>query len=67
MWLIDHVSPQDETVFLSKPATGTLRQFSVPGALLATIKNGKLLIETSTGWTWEVVPETGARRRFLAA
>ena len=67
MWLIDHVSPEDETVFLSKAATGTLRQFSVPGALVATIKNGKLVIETSTGWTWEVEPETGARRRFLAA
>jgi hypothetical protein len=67
VWLIDHVSPQDETVFLSKPATGVLRQFSVPGALVASIQNGKLLIQTSTGWTWEVVPETGARRRFLAA
>ena len=67
MWLIDHVSTQDETVFLSKPATGTLRQFSVPGASVAAIKNGKLVIQTSTGWTWEVEPETGARRRFLAA
>lgn len=64
MWLIDRVSPQDETVFLTKAETGTQRQFSVPGALIATIENGKLLIQSSTGWMWEVEPETGARRRF---
>jgi hypothetical protein len=67
MWLIDYVSPQRQTVFLSNPATGMLRQISVPGALVATIENGKVLIQTSTGWTWEVEPETGARRRFFAA
>ena len=49
MWLIDRVSPQDETVFLTKAETGTQRQFSVPGAFVATIENGKLLIQTSTG------------------
>ena len=64
MWLIDRVSPQDETVFLTKAETGTQRQFSVPGALVATIENGKLLIQSSTGWMWEIEPETGARRRF---
>lgn len=66
MWLIDRVSPKDETVYLSKTETGTQRLFCVPGALVATIENGKLYIQTSKGWVWEVEPDTGARRRFLA-
>jgi len=64
MWRIEKVSPRDETVYLCKTDIGTQRKFSVPGALTATIENGQLLIQTSTGWVWEVDPETGTRRRF---
>jgi hypothetical protein len=64
MWRIEQVSPEDETVHLCKMDVGTQRKFSVPGALTATINNGQLFIQTSTGWVWKVDPETGTRRRF---
>ena len=64
MWRIEQISPEEETVYLCKTDIGTQRKFSVPGALTATIENGQLLIQTSTGWVWEVDPETGTRRRF---
>jgi hypothetical protein len=64
MWRIELVSPEDETVHLCKMDVGTQRKFSVPVALTATIRNGQLFIQTSTGWVWKVDPETGTRRRF---
>ena len=64
MWRIEQISPEEETVYLCKTDIGTQRKFSVPGALRATIENGQLLIQTSTGWVWKVDPETGTRRRF---
>jgi hypothetical protein len=64
MWRIEQVSPEDEMVHLCKMDVGTQRKFSVPGALTATINNGQLFIQTSTGWVWKVNPETGTRRRF---
>ena len=43
-WMIVHVSPPDETVFLTQAAPSTLRQFSVLGAVIAMIENLTLAI-----------------------
>jgi hypothetical protein len=51
-------------VFLVKPATGTHRRISVPGAIDALLHNGKLMIQASTGFLWEVDPDTGSRKRL---
>ena len=63
-WIIERVSSNEESVFLVKPATGTHRQISVPGAIGALLKNGKLVIQASTGFLWEVDPDTGSRKRI---
>lgn len=52
-------------MFLHKPTCGTVRQLSVPGAVDAFIKNGKVIIRAATGFFWEVDPDTGARRRIF--
>ena len=41
-----------------------LCQISVPGAIDALLQNGKLVIQASTGFLWEVDPDTGARKRI---
>lgn len=64
-WQIQKICPREESVFLLKPTCGTVRQLSVPGAVDAFIKNGKLIIRAATGFFWEVDPDTGARRRIF--
>ena len=63
-WIIERVSSNEESVFLVKPATGTHRRISVPGAIDALLQNGKLVIQASTGFLWEVDPDTGSRKRI---
>ncbi len=63
-WVIERICTREESVFLVKPATGTHRQISVPGAVGALLQNGKLLIQASTGFLWEVDPDTGSRKRL---
>jgi hypothetical protein len=64
MWRIERISKEDETVYLCKTELGTKRKFCVPGALTASLEDGLLCVQASTGWVWSIVPETGARRRF---
>ncbi len=63
-WVIERVCTSEESVFLVKPATGTHRRISVPGAIDALLHNGKLMIQASTGFLWEVDPDTGSRKRL---
>ena len=63
-WVIERVSRHEESVVLVKPATGTHRRISVPGAIDALLQNGKLVIQASTGFLWEVDPDTGSRKRI---
>ena len=63
-WIIERICARDESVFLVKPGSGTHRQISVPGAVDAFIQSGKLFIQSSTGWLWEVDPDSGSRKRF---
>ena len=62
-WIIQRICPREESVFLLKPACGSLRQISVPGAEEAWVEGEKLIIRAKTGYIWEVDPDTGARRR----
>jgi hypothetical protein len=64
-WIIQRISPREESIFLVKPDCGALRQISVPGAMDAWIKGDKLIIKARTGYCWEVEPDTGARRRIF--
>ena len=64
-WQIQKISPREESIFLLKPSCGTIRQFSVPGAVDAFIKNGKVIIRAKTGYFWEVDPDTGTRKRIF--
>ncbi|WP_162050158.1 hypothetical protein [Fluviibacter phosphoraccumulans] len=41
-----------------------IRQISLPGAESASIEDGNLIIRCTTGFSWLVNPETGARRRL---
>lgn len=62
-WIIDRVNSAEEAVYLRKPLLGTTRKFSVPGAVNACLERGRLLIWASTGYLWEVDPQSGHRRR----
>ncbi len=64
-WIIQKISPKEESVWLVKPACGALRHISVPGAEDAFFRNEKLIVKSSTGYYWEVDPESGARRRIF--
>lgn len=64
-WIIQRICPREESVFLLKPACGSLRQISVPGAEEAWVEGEKLIIRAKTGYIWEVDPDTGARRRVF--
>ena len=62
-WVVERISARDESVYLVKPLTGARRQISVPGATDALLRDGRLFITTSTGFLWEVDPDTGSRKR----
>ena len=64
-WIIQRICPKEESVFLVKPACGSLRHISVPGVEDAFFQNDKLIIRSKTGYFWEVDPETGARKRIF--
>ena len=64
-WEIFKICPREESVYVRKPSCGTVRHFSVPGAVDAFIKNRQLIIRAKTGYFWEVDPDSGARRRIL--
>jgi hypothetical protein len=61
-WMIERISVNEEAVYLRKPS-GVTRKISVPGALKASLENGRLLIWANTGYLWEVNPDTGHRKR----
>ncbi len=63
-WIIQRTCPRENSVYLLKQSSGVIRQISVPGAESASIEDGKLLIHCTTGFSWLVNPETGARRRL---
>lgn len=63
-WIIQRICPKEESVFLVKPACGTQRQISVPGAEEAYFRNDKLIIRCKTGFFWEVDPDSGSRKRI---
>ena len=63
-WIIQRISPNEESVWLVKPKCGALRHISVPGAQDAFFKNDKLIIKSKTGYFWEIDPETGSRKRL---
>ena len=54
-------------MFLQNQGSGVIRQISVPGAESAAFEGNDLVIHSRTGYSWLVNPETGARRRLLAA
>lgn len=62
-WQIQRVSPEEASVFLVNPETGTTRQISVPGTEDAWFEHGLLMIRASTGYLWEVEPNSGSRKR----
>jgi hypothetical protein len=62
-WIIERVSLQEESVYLKKPQHGIVRKISVPGAINACLDQGMLVIWASTGFVWEVEPQSGRRRR----
>lgn len=62
-WIIDHVNSQEEAVYLKKPLGGVVRKISVPGAVTACLDHGLLMIRASTGYIWEVDPDSGHRKR----
>jgi hypothetical protein len=64
-WQIQKICQREESVFLVKPTCGTVRQVSVPGAADAFMKNGKVIIRSTTGYFWEVDPDSGSRRRVF--
>lgn len=64
-WVIQRICPREESVYLSKTDSSTVRQISVPGAEEAWINGEKLIIRTKTGYFWEVDPESGARKRVF--
>ena len=64
-WIIQRISPKEESIFLLKPECGSVRQISVPGAEDAWIKGGKVIIRAKTGYFWEVEPDTGSRKRIF--
>lgn len=64
-WIIQRISPKEESIFLLKPECGSVRQISVPGAEDAWIKGGKVIIRAKTGYFWEVDPDTGSRKRIF--
>lgn len=64
-WSIEKISPEEDAVFLVNATTGIERKISVPGTQSASMNNnGRLYIKASTGFFWEVQPETGWRKRF---
>lgn len=63
-WIIQRTCPRENSVYLLKESSGVIRQISVPGAESASIEDGNLLIRCTTGFSWYVNPETGARRRL---
>ncbi len=63
-WQIERVSPVEESVFLVDTHTGIQRKISVPGTQDALMNNGKLFIKTRAGFFWEVLPDTGSRKRY---
>lgn len=63
-WIISSIRPEKESVYLVRPTTGTRRKFSVPGAVDAWMKDGLLHIAANTGYRWEIIPESGHRRRM---
>lgn len=64
-WVIQRVCPREESVYLSKVDSKSVRQISVPGAEEAWIKGDKLIIRAKTGYLWEVEPESGSRKRLF--
>lgn len=66
-WTIKRICPREESVFLQNQGSGVIRQISVPGAESAAFEGNDLVIHSRTGYSWLVNPETGARRRLMAA
>jgi len=64
-WIIDRVSAKEEAVYLRKPLVGVTRKISVPGAVNACLEKGRLMIWASTGYLWEVNPDSGHRKRHV--
>ena len=65
-WIIDRISSAEESVYLRKPLIGTTRKISVPGAVNARLEGNRLMILASTGYVWEVNPDSGHRKRHSA-
>jgi hypothetical protein len=65
-WIIERISTAEESVYLRKPLVGTTRKISVPGALNARLEGDRLIILASTGFVWEVNPDTGHRKRHAS-
>jgi len=63
-WVIERISPKDESVFLVKETTGVRRVISVPGLESAVLRENTLLIHSNKGFYWLIDPATGSRRRF---
>lgn len=64
VWTIQRICPRENSVYLIKEGSGVVRQISVPGAESASLESGNLFIRCTTGFSWRVDPETGARRRL---
>ena len=62
-WIIDHINSNEEAVYLKKPLGGIVRKICVPGAVNACLEHGLLMIRASTGYIWEVDPDSGRRKR----
>lgn len=62
-WTIESIHRQEQTVHLIHRETAIRREFSIPGALHAWMKDDLLWVETSHGYLWCVTPLTGHRRR----
>lgn len=63
-WTIQRICPRENSVYLVKENSGVVRQISVPGAESASLEGSHLLIRCTTGFNWQVDPDTGARRRI---
>ena len=63
-WKIERISLGEEAVLLVDTLTGIHRKIAVPGTQDAAMNNGKLFIKTTTGFFWEISPETGSRKRY---
>ena len=62
-WIIEHLAPQESSVYLLNQRSGIRRQISVPDLEDARMLDNLLIIKAKQ-FVWEVNPGDGHRRRL---